>query len=142
MSQDQLNVQLHACVINDISAQILTDIRRLLEAGANPNWLNPNEGGVTTVELAASNRSTLSALQPFLDHVSLSDKKFGKVNKIYIECLQDNTIHIDDKRRMHQKLNYRVISLDCDHSPFFSCPEKLVRILADHSRAKMIVGSL
>lgn len=81
-------------------------------------------------------------LQPFLDHVSLSDKKFGKVNKIYIECLQDNAIHIDDQRRMHQKLNCRVISLDCDHSPFFSCPEKLVKILADHSREKIIVGSL
>jgi pimeloyl-ACP methyl ester carboxylesterase len=72
-------------------------------------------------------------LQPFLDHVSLSETKFGKVDKIYIECLQDNAIYIDDQRRMHQKLNCQVISLESDHSPFFSCPEKLVKILAEHS---------
>jgi pimeloyl-ACP methyl ester carboxylesterase len=68
-------------------------------------------------------------LQPFVDRVSLSDQNFGKTEKVYIECLKDRAILIEDQRRMNQKINCKKITLDSDHSPFFSCPELLVEIL-------------
>lgn len=70
-------------------------------------------------------------LQPFIDHVSLSDENFGIINKLYVECLQDAAIHIDDQRRMNQKLNCKKVTLNSDHSPFFSSHENLVQLIID-----------
>lgn len=81
----------------------------------------------------AINQLQEQPLQPFLDHVMLSEKNFGKVDKLYIECLQDKAIHINDQRRMSQKLACKTVALDSDHSPFFSCPENLVKILFENS---------
>ena len=61
--------------------------------------------------------------------VSLSDEKFGSVKKLYIECLQDNTIRIEDQRRMHSKIQCDVVSIDTDHSPFFSATNQLVEVM-------------
>jgi pimeloyl-ACP methyl ester carboxylesterase len=69
-------------------------------------------------------------LRPFMDPVSLSDGKFGKVSKLYIECLRDQAIKIEDQRRMHSKLNCEVVSIDTDHSPFISSPSILVQALS------------
>jgi pimeloyl-ACP methyl ester carboxylesterase len=70
-------------------------------------------------------------LNPFLDTVSLTSKGFGKIPKLYIECLQDQAILIQDQRRMHQRAGCRVMSLNTDHSPFFSSDGALVQMLCE-----------
>jgi hypothetical protein len=68
-------------------------------------------------------------LLPFISKVSLGNN-FDSIPKTYIECLKDNAIHIEDQRRMN-KICDEVISIDTDHSPFFSAPLELVKILGD-----------
>ncbi len=64
-------------------------------------------------------------LRPFIDTVSLSNDRFGRVPKVYIECLDDQAIRIEDQRRMHAKIQCEVRTLRASHSPFFSMPEAL-----------------
>jgi pimeloyl-ACP methyl ester carboxylesterase len=59
-------------------------------------------------------------LKPFLDNINLSSGKFDSIPKLYIECLQDNAISIEDQRRMSQNVNCLIETLDSDHSPFLS----------------------
>ena len=68
-------------------------------------------------------------LSPFVDKVSLTKESFGSVDKLYIECAHDNAISIRDQRRMHSKLRCPLVTLNSDHSPFFSCPEQLIQAL-------------
>jgi pimeloyl-ACP methyl ester carboxylesterase len=65
----------------------------------------------------------------FGEGVNLSQENFGRVPKLYVECLKDNTILIQDQRRMHNKVKIEVVSLDSDHSPFVSRDEELVSAL-------------
>lgn len=66
---------------------------------------------------------------PFVSKVSLG-KNFDMLPKTYIECLQDNAIHIQDQRRMNTVCD-SILSIDTDHSPFFSAHEELVNILGN-----------
>ncbi len=68
-------------------------------------------------------------LRPFLDKVTLSEECFGRVPKLYIECLQDQALLIADQRRMHSRINCDVAILNTDHSPFFSTYQELVTLL-------------
>jgi alpha-beta hydrolase superfamily lysophospholipase len=70
-------------------------------------------------------------LLPFGQTVKLTQDNFGRVEKQYIACLQDNAIDSDNQLRMANNANIKNISkLDSDHSPFFSMPNILVdRIL-------------
>lgn len=68
-------------------------------------------------------------LRPFLDKVTLTKENFGKVPKLYIECLQDQALLIADQRRMHSRINCDVATLDTDHSPFFSADKELAALL-------------
>ena len=50
--------------------------------------------------------------------------------RVYIECLHDKVIPLALQRQMHSKLPcQKVVSIDSDHSPFFSAPQKLTEIL-------------
>lgn len=62
---------------------------------------------------------------PFVNRVKFS-KKFETVKKLYIECMYDKIIKIEDQRRMQTHITGDVMSLYADHAPFFSMPEKLV----------------
>ncbi|MCP5370053.1 MAG: alpha/beta fold hydrolase [Rickettsiaceae bacterium] len=66
-------------------------------------------------------------LLPFIEKVSLGDN-FNQLYKVYIECLKDKAINIEEQRRMNNICN-KIISIDTDHSPFFSSPDELVSIL-------------
>jgi pimeloyl-ACP methyl ester carboxylesterase len=68
-------------------------------------------------------------LLPFVNSVSLGDN-FAKLYKIYIECLQDKAIHIEDQRRMNAICD-RIITIDSDHSPFFSAQKDLLLVLKE-----------
>ncbi|MYN17362.1 alpha/beta fold hydrolase [Rugamonas sp. FT107W] len=60
----------------------------------------------------------------------LSEEAYGRVPRIYIECLQDRAVTIGLQRRMQRDSGCaQVYSLDSGHSPFFSQPAALARLL-------------
>jgi hypothetical protein len=69
--------------------------------------------------------------RPFLEAVTLTNTKFGKVEKIYIECLKDNVLAEDDQHRMYSQHGCDVVSINADHSPFFSAPRELANAILD-----------
>lgn len=67
------------------------------------------------------------AMAPSSTPISISDSKFGRVSRVYIECLRDKAIPPALQKKMYTALPcQKVISMDTDHSPFFSAPEALV----------------
>lgn len=66
----------------------------------------------------------------FRTPVSLTAERFGRVPRAYIECTDDNAITLSAQRQMHEQLPCDpVITMDADHSPFYSDPEGLARVL-------------
>ena len=69
-------------------------------------------------------------LAPLATPLQLTDERFGKVRRVFIECLRDRAITIQSQRAMHARLPCAMIfSLDTDHSPFLSRPDELSAIL-------------
>jgi pimeloyl-ACP methyl ester carboxylesterase len=63
--------------------------------------------------------------------LKLSQENWGRIPRIYIECTKDRAISLARQRQMVATIPCeRVITLECDHSPFFSMPEALTEILA------------
>lgn len=74
----------------------------------------------------ARSRLVPQALAPFVTPVGVTEENFGRVPRVYVECLRDRAITIDNQRKFQANLPCReVISLDTDHSPFYSTPEDL-----------------
>jgi pimeloyl-ACP methyl ester carboxylesterase len=71
--------------------------------------------------------------QPFLDRINISVEKFGSVKARYIECSEDKVLLLKDQRRMQRRISGDVISLNCDHSPFFSDPAGLCQAILCHA---------
>lgn len=69
--------------------------------------------------------------RPFRDPIQLTAEKFGKVQKKYIECKEDKSLHHKDQKRMHSKHGCHVIQIKADHSPFLSAPYALAKALID-----------
>lgn len=62
--------------------------------------------------------------------VALTDDRYGRVPRVYIECLEDDIISLALQRDMVAKAGVReVVSLPTDHSPFFSAPDLLADVL-------------
>jgi hypothetical protein len=60
----------------------------------------------------------------------LTPERFGRVPRVYIECLQDSAVSLDLQRDMVAKSPCReVVSLPTDHSPFLSAPGLLADVL-------------
>ncbi len=71
------------------------------------------------------------ALEPLQATLELSDARFGRIPRVYVECLRDQAIPIGLQRQLVAAMPCRkVVSLDTSHSPFFSAPEALARELA------------
>lgn len=88
-------------------------------------------GNCTAADIAyAKARLGPQALAPFLAKIAVSDARFGRVPRYYVQCLRDRAITPDCQRRMAEALPCRrVFMLDTDHSPFFSAPDELTEIL-------------
>ncbi|XP_052204464.1 putative methylesterase 11, chloroplastic isoform X2 [Diospyros lotus] len=73
---------------------------------------------------------------PVLEKLSLSDKNHGSVRRFYIETLEDNAIPITVQERMvNKRPPERVFCLKgADHSPFFSKPQALHKLLVEISK--------
>ncbi len=62
----------------------------------------------------------------------LSEESYGRVPKVYVECLRDRAVTLELQSRMQADSPCeRVLSLDSGHSPFFSQPERLVETLIE-----------
>ncbi|CAL0318748.1 unnamed protein product [Lupinus luteus] len=75
---------------------------------------------------------------PVLEKLSLSDMKYGSVRRFYIETLEDNAIPITLQENMI-KANppEKVFHLKgADHSPFFSKPQALHKLLVEISKIR------
>jgi hypothetical protein len=67
------------------------------------------------------------ALAPLATPIHITEGNFGRVPRVYIECLRDKALPPALQKKMYATLPcQQVISLDTDHSPFFSAPEELV----------------
>jgi pimeloyl-ACP methyl ester carboxylesterase len=67
------------------------------------------------------------AIAPMATPQSLTEVRFGRVPRVYIECLRDRVIDPVLQRSMYQASPCeKVLRIDTDHSPFFSRPDELV----------------
>ncbi|KAL6139887.1 hypothetical protein ACLB2K_058188 [Fragaria x ananassa] len=73
---------------------------------------------------------------PVLEKVSLSDSKYGSVRRFYIATLEDNAIPITVQESMiNASPPEQVLRLKgADHSPFFSKPQALHKLLVEISK--------
>ncbi len=70
--------------------------------------------------------------------VHLSNDKFGRVPRVYIECLHDHCMSPQLQKAMYTATPcLRVLSLNTSHSPFLSAPEKLVDCLQSIAELKL-----
>lgn len=77
---------------------------------------------------------------PVLEKLSLSEIKYGSIRRFYIETTEDNAIPIALQQNMiSQNPPERVFNIKgADHSPFFSKPQALHRILVEISMISSI----
>ena len=68
-------------------------------------------------------------LLPFFEKVQLTEEKFGRIRKYYLECLKDLSISINLQRAMSARWDCQVYSLDSGHAPFYSVPKQLSELL-------------
>jgi pimeloyl-ACP methyl ester carboxylesterase len=69
-------------------------------------------------------------LGPMAEPLTLTDDRFGRVARAYIECRFDEAIPLPTQRAMQANLPCDpVVTLEADHSPFFSAPQALGKTL-------------
>ena len=69
-------------------------------------------------------------LAPLITPVRTTVEHFGRVPKVYIECLRDRAIPPSFQKKMYTTLPFqKILSLESSHSPFYSVPQELVKLL-------------
>ncbi|MBS1585337.1 MAG: alpha/beta fold hydrolase [Bacteroidetes bacterium] len=85
-----------------------------------------SEEDVALAESLVSHEPNLPVVTP----LQLSEERYGKVNKVYIEALQDKAItHQLQKRMLERTAVDKTFVMETSHSPFLSKPKELVEIL-------------
>jgi pimeloyl-ACP methyl ester carboxylesterase len=70
------------------------------------------------------------ALAPLATPARITAEHFGRVPRVYIECLRDRAISPSMQKRMYTATPCQtILSMQTSHSPFFSAPQELVRHL-------------
>jgi len=74
-------------------------------------------------------------LAPLATPVSLTDKNFGSIKKVYIHTVNDNAISYPAQQYMvkNSKVD-KVYTLQSSHTPFIAMPDKLAAILIAESK--------
>jgi pimeloyl-ACP methyl ester carboxylesterase len=74
------------------------------------------------------------AIAPMATPVRITAEHFGRVPRVFIECLRDRTITPDIQKMMYTATPCQtILSMETSHSPFFSAPQELVRHLTELS---------
>ena len=70
------------------------------------------------------------ASAPFGAPVHTTQDRWGRIPRYYIECARDRALTLPIQKEMQKHSPCRqTFSIDTDHSPFFSAPERLADIL-------------
>lgn len=70
------------------------------------------------------------ALAPLAAPVVITEENYGRVPRVYIETIQDKAITLPLQKYFQEQLPCdQVITIDSDHSPFFSRPKEAVQAL-------------
>lgn len=97
-------------------------------AGIGPRFYNTCEA--RHVERAAAMLNPVQNLSPLAEATPLSAGRYGTLPRHYVECLQDNALALETQRQLYKAAGIdSVATLDCDHSPFYSCPAELAAAL-------------
>ncbi|QJR05705.1 alpha/beta fold hydrolase (plasmid) [Sphingobium yanoikuyae] len=86
----------------------------------------------TPSEWVARAEAQVSAepLSGLVTPVHVTEKRYGKIPRAYIECTEDRAVPLELQRAFQADLPCNsVITLETDHSPFYSAPELLVSAL-------------
>jgi pimeloyl-ACP methyl ester carboxylesterase len=86
----------------------------------------PEEEGARAIR-----RLTREPLSVVATPIHTTAERFGRVPRDYIECTEDRALGPSLQRRMHQAQPCRVRALPSSHSPFYSMPEALARLLVE-----------
>ena len=79
-------------------------------------------------KLLLSHEPVESAITP----LKLTEENYGRVPRVYIECLEDKAVTPFIQRKMHKETAcQKVYSMPTSHSPFFSRPKELCDILCE-----------
>jgi pimeloyl-ACP methyl ester carboxylesterase len=79
----------------------------------------------------ATARLSPEPLKPLVTPLRLSDARFGRVPRQYIECRADRAVTHAAQRAMQAALPCEAVyTLDADHSPFLSRPAELAQLLS------------
>jgi pimeloyl-ACP methyl ester carboxylesterase len=83
----------------------------------------------TTPDEWVARAEALSGPEPmmsFTTPLQVTDERYGSVDRVYIECTRDRAIAPQLQRMMVAEMPCReVITMDTDHSPFYSAPDTL-----------------
>lgn len=113
-------VMAHSTMHDDGSITFHADALKSCVFNTSPDWV---------VEEAKKHLKP-TPRKPMGTPLRLTDKNYGRVPRVYVETLRDNAIPNRYQKMMLEKLPCeRVFTLDCDHSPQFSMPDELERIL-------------
>ena len=78
----------------------------------------------------AKSRLTPQATAPWRARLSLSEERFGRVPRVYIECLRDRAISPAFQREMYSTMPCReVFTLEAGHMPHLCAPRQLADVL-------------
>ncbi len=88
-------------------------------------------GGCSDEDVArATSLLVRQAIAPMATPVRITAERFGRVPRVYIECLLDRAISPASQKRMYTATPCQtILSMQTSHSPFFSAPQQLVRHL-------------
>ena len=79
---------------------------------------------------AAVDRLVAQPVAAFTKPVTLTAERFGRVPRVYVEATDDRAISLEMQREMQAALPCdTVITLKCDHSPFYSAVPELAEAL-------------
>jgi pimeloyl-ACP methyl ester carboxylesterase len=82
------------------------------------------------------------ATAPLSTPVHVTDGRYGKIPRFYVECLHDRAISISIQRQMYAAAGCKkVFTLDCDHSPMYSRPTGLVNCLMEAAELGRLPGN-
>lgn len=106
---------------NDMTAELTSNL-------IEQTFLNATENEV--IKETSFKKMRPQPLGPFQQKLKISEKNFGTIDRIYIETTLDRAIPIDFQRRMNTETPCtKIITLEADHSPFFSKATELVNCL-------------
>ena len=70
------------------------------------------------------------------DPVCYSAERWGRIPRAYVVCTADRALTPEGQREMAARMGFdRMVELDTSHSPFFSAPDRLAKVLTDLSSA-------